>query len=313
MRFTAIDFETANEMHLSICQIGISVWEDDKEVGSFKTLVKPIPFRFRTINLRVHGITPKDVINSREFGALWGDIKHFFSGTIICHNASSDMDSLREILEFNSLDFPEFDFVCTYRICKTLDSFKSYKLENLHQDICNFTYRPHDALEDARACARIFCKLKDKINVDGLKETFDKEYKIPDEWHNILSKNDLISVNEDTILEAKKEMNLQQNTASFLDSLPHVESIEFHDKKYLVTGEFEFLNRKDVEDYIKSLGGKIQAAASKSTSYIVIGNIPSEAWKFGNFGRKIEGALQHKDRITFLTESNFMEISGIKI
>lgn len=50
MRISFIDFETANRKRTSICSVGISTQVDGEEVGSFYSLIRPVPFKIDVFN-----------------------------------------------------------------------------------------------------------------------------------------------------------------------------------------------------------------------------------------------------------------------
>ena len=58
MKFTAIDFETANASMLSACSIGVVEFEDNVPVRETITLIRPPEEcgKFNWYNVRIHGI-----------------------------------------------------------------------------------------------------------------------------------------------------------------------------------------------------------------------------------------------------------------
>lgn len=79
----------------------------------------------------------------------------------------------------------------------------------------------------------------------------------------------------------------------------------FTDKTIVVTGSFEnFANRKDIQDYLESVGGKVTGSVSKNTDILIVGE---------NAGSKLDKAkkLQEQDEeIEILTEEEFIRIKG---
>ena len=55
--FAAIDFETANQCHSSVCSVGVVVVRDGKVTDKFYSLIYPHPYFFSYWNTRVHGLT----------------------------------------------------------------------------------------------------------------------------------------------------------------------------------------------------------------------------------------------------------------
>ena len=69
MKITAIDFETANRNPASVCAVGLSTLEDGSIEEGLETLILPeknVGY-FERMNIRVHGIKPKDVIKAPTF------------------------------------------------------------------------------------------------------------------------------------------------------------------------------------------------------------------------------------------------------
>lgn len=66
---------------------------------------------------------------------------------------------------------------------------------------------------------------------------------------------------------------------------------------FVITGSFEEINRSEIEDKIKKLGGKVTGSVSKNTNYLVLGENP---------GSKYEKALSLGTKILSLNELNEM-------
>ncbi len=150
--FTAIDFETAQGPHWSICQVGLLRIQNNKVTDAISILIQPPKNDYQSRNISIHGITPKDTANSPTFAEAWGKIKPFIENQhVVAHNGFGfDFHVLSTTLEYYGLPVPEYEKHCTYRIYK----------DNL-ASLCN-TYKiplnHHDALSDAKACAELFLR-----------------------------------------------------------------------------------------------------------------------------------------------------------
>lgn len=80
--FVAIDFETANGSLASICQVGIVVYQDGKEVDTFSTLVNPEE-EFWGMNIFIHGIEPDDVVHAPKFPEIYDELRKRLSGNFV--------------------------------------------------------------------------------------------------------------------------------------------------------------------------------------------------------------------------------------
>ena len=72
-------------------------------------------------------------------------------------------------------------------------------------------------------------------------------------------------------------------------------------KTLVVTGTLSRYSRKDIEDYIKGLGGKVASSVSKKTDYVVAGESP---------GSKLDKARELG--VKTLTEDEFDKLVGKK-
>jgi NAD-dependent DNA ligase len=87
--------------------------------------------------------------------------------------------------------------------------------------------------------------------------------------------------------------------------------IEFRGKEFLFTGDMDFGSRSKAEKAVLERGGLLSKSCSKKTHYLVVGNLGSEAYKYGRYGTKIEKALElkksRKSDIQIVREHNFVE------
>jgi hypothetical protein len=80
------------------------------------------------------------------------------------------------------------------------------------------------------------------------------------------------------------------------DVFDDIEEIEIAGYYFVLTGTFTSGKRKDIENLINQQGGKVlQKKVTKSTDYLVVGEVTSRDWKYGNYGTKIEKALEIRD------------------
>ena len=102
----------------------------------------------------------------------------------------------------------------------------------------------------------------------------------------------------------------------FTDYVDPVKSHGYHDiissivdKHIVVTGDFDYGNRNDVCALIESAGGILDKSVKKATDYVVVGTQGSENWKTGNYGGKIQKAMEMNDKgydIRIVEESVFI-------
>jgi DNA polymerase-3 subunit epsilon len=148
--FTAIDFETAQGYRWSICQVGLVRVENGKIVKELDLLVQPPNNYYWSKMVQIHGINPIDTAKSPFFDEIWHTIEPYIKyQTVVAHNGMAfDFPVLKSTLEYYDLQEPDYDRKCTYKIYRS-------NLASLCQKF-SIALNHHDALSDARACARLY-------------------------------------------------------------------------------------------------------------------------------------------------------------
>lgn len=135
MKFTAIDFETANASMLSACSIGVVEFEDNVPVKETITLIRPPEEygKFNWYNVRIHGIKKNMVKDAPTFDQVWERIHSSIENQlIVCHNAAFDTAVLCKLLEYYGIPVPNFDYVCTVKISQLLwPEMQNHKLDTV--------------------------------------------------------------------------------------------------------------------------------------------------------------------------------------
>ena len=167
--FAAIDFETANYDAASACSLGIVAADADGSATEWHRLIRPPAMRFLPAFVAIHGIRPEDVEDKPEFPALWPEIASLLRGRIVfAHNAQFDMGVLGATLDRYDLREEPFRFGCTARLARHVwAGLPRHKLDVVAAAL-GFSFRHHDALEDARACAFIVRKALERSGTDDI-------------------------------------------------------------------------------------------------------------------------------------------------
>jgi len=100
--FTAIDFETAQGKHCSICQVGLVRVENGVITQEISFLVQPpCNYYWEWFTNDIHGISPKDTANVPTFDKVWHIIEPFITNQrVVAHNGFSfDFNVLSNLLE----------------------------------------------------------------------------------------------------------------------------------------------------------------------------------------------------------------------
>ncbi len=158
--FTAIDVELANDDWHSVCEIGIAKFRAGELVGTWRALVNPECEYVFLYHSDLHGIRKQHTAEAPNFCGVYGVLDHFLDDELCIYHAASEFDPrcIREACVRYSL--PDVTQSATW--LSTLDLSRetwpdaaSHKLENLAEMI-GHDYVPHNALEDAIACAAVF-------------------------------------------------------------------------------------------------------------------------------------------------------------
>lgn len=170
-RVVAIDFETANSQRDSVCSIGFVVQEDEEILFEKEILVNP-NCEFSKRNIRIHGITPTDVINCPDWSEAWPEVEQYITSKtlVIAHNLRSmELPCIRKECERYNMPIPPFAQLRskmaydTLKLSKDLlPSAKDHKLSTL-TEMYNIELDHHNALSDAKACLELFNILQKEV------------------------------------------------------------------------------------------------------------------------------------------------------
>ena len=155
--FTAIDFETATAYHP--CSVGIVTVKEGIIVDEFVTLIQPPNNFYNPFNIQVHGIYPRDTANAKTFVEVFPEIERRLKNrVVVAHNESFDRNVLSKTMALHGLNYEDLNigsrWECTVKIYKA-KGFKPAKLSDCCR-IMNIALEHHEALSDARACAKLY-------------------------------------------------------------------------------------------------------------------------------------------------------------
>jgi hypothetical protein len=86
--------------------------------------------------------------------------------------------------------------------------------------------------------------------------------------------------------------------------------IIFKGKSFCFTGEMADIKRADAEKEVKIRGAYSSKGINRQLDYLVIGSFPNPAWKFGNYGNKINDATKLRrdtGKPLIINESEFID------
>lgn len=178
MTITSLDFETANQSHVSICAAGIAVFENGNLTESPHWLVRPPKGHgfFRDDFTEIHGLTWFDVQDAHDFSAIAPELleRLTHADIVIAHNAPFDIGALRATLNHFGLACPEFDYFCTWRVAKRIwPELPNHQLNTLAARI-GHEFQHHHAQADAVAAGRVLLAMMKHANATTPRELLQK-------------------------------------------------------------------------------------------------------------------------------------------
>lgn len=150
MDFIAVDFETSSRDEQFICSYAFVKCSGGEIKDILHSHVAPPRMIFDDFCIKLHGITPDQVVNSRELPDHWREILSFIKGfTLVAHWAKrADMTFLDKSLSYYGIEFPRNPWICSRDIAKYTYGLDSNKLNDVAKYLgIKFTH--HDAKEDA--------------------------------------------------------------------------------------------------------------------------------------------------------------------
>ncbi|MEG3437668.1 BRCT domain-containing protein [Pannus brasiliensis CCIBt3594] len=87
-------------------------------------------------------------------------------------------------------------------------------------------------------------------------------------------------------------------------------SIEHVGKLFCLTGDFSFGSRRDSEAAVTNSGGVLEKNVTTRLDYLIVGTKDNPDWKHANFGRKIEKAIELREKTgkpLIISESDWIE------
>lgn len=300
MDFAAIDFETANRFHGSVCAVGLVIVERGQVIEKVSRLVRPKDLVFDPFNIKIHGITEEHVRNELEFHELWPEILPLLEKRIlIAHNASFDMSVLRSVLAQYGLPCPGYPHACTVRIARrTWPELPSHRL-NVVADHLGIEFQHHDALEDAFACAQIAIKACEIHKTNTLYELAEKL------GIGIGSMNDPVYRGQDYRRASwyPNPKDITPETDDFDSEHP------FFCAPCVFTGYLKSMSRREAMQRVVNSGGQCTNNITKKTRYLIVGD-PDFRVKGGKSSKmkKAEQLIKEGLGIEILNEEEFLRL-----
>ncbi|MEQ1829709.1 MAG: exonuclease domain-containing protein [Pirellula sp.] len=174
-RIAVIDFETANNRPNSACQLGLVVLENWRIVEEREWLIRPQRMYFSPMCIRVHGITARDCFDAPQWDTVWDELFPLLDGCVVmAHNVGFDAAVLQATCQSYEIAVPQFDLQCTRLVSRrSWPGLPSYGLASIAEAL-NIRFRHHNALEDARACAKVAIAAAEKAKAESMESLEDR-------------------------------------------------------------------------------------------------------------------------------------------
>lgn len=301
--YTVLDLETPNRSNDRISQIGLLVVHNGNILKNYSSLINP-ECKFDPVNTELTGLTSEKVSRAPSFKQYWPRIKVLFSQcVIVCHNADFDLNVLSKTLKHYGFDLPKIKYVCTFLEAKNkFPELQKHSLPFLAKHFNIPCDVKHNASYDANVCRQFFEFMK-KERFDFFVREFEEKKTKQEPFINSSVTIGIPSVN---YISDDDEVDIPFSQCP---------DIEIDGKKFVLTGIFTELTRAELTEYIKENGGRVTSSVSGKTDYLMVGNEFEPRWKHGNYGIKIEKAIEliksGSSDIQIIREDDFVDEFGL--
>lgn len=173
LRFTAIDFETANGSPASACAVGLVKVADGRVVARAGWRIRPPAGHdaFEPFNVGLHGISRESVARADSWPEQLPRLLAFVGDDpLVAHNAPFDVGVLAAASLATGCALPDLDYVCSLRIARRAYELPSYRLPVAAEAAGYAGLEHHDPVSDAGACAAIVIDAARRMGAPGLIE-----------------------------------------------------------------------------------------------------------------------------------------------
>ncbi len=280
MRFVAVDVETANARMRSICQIGLVIFEDGREVAAESHLIDPGE-EFDWINVSIHGIAAEHVVGKPRLPEIHNWLSGHINDAIVVSHTHFDRTSISQALAHHELPAVTSQWLDSAKVARRAwaqFATSGYGLSNVAKEF-GITFNHHDALHDARTCGLILQRAMDETGL-SLEQWFDR------------CKLGISGVPRGReTRDGNGDGPLVGETIVFTGALT--------------------VPRREAADLAHVAGGRVDAGVTKETTILVVGDQDLDrlaGQEKSTKHRKAEQMAKNGQSIRFLVESDFMAL-----
>jgi DNA polymerase-3 subunit epsilon len=221
----------------------------------------------------LQGINYDGIIDNEEINKikLWTEENRIYKQYLLFNRVITELE---KILEDNIIT--EYERIELITVVSSINKSKIYSEATLALQILNGVL--DGIICDSKINKKEIENLKTWLKVnDYLKDVYPYD-KVLLEVNKVL---------EDEILTEEESKYLLNIFSSIINPKSNVEeNIDFKDKTFCLTGEFINGSKQEISKRIQELGGVEKSGVSAKLNYLIVGEVGSEAWKFGNVGGK---------------------------
>ncbi|MDR3792110.1 MAG: 3'-5' exonuclease [Terracidiphilus sp.] len=153
--YCVVDVETANQGRQSICQIGIALFAGGRMVDGWESLVDPEE-HFSGFNISIHGIHPETVAGAPTWAEVLPSVRKLLGGAAVASHTAFDRGAMElACLKVRKPAIPYRKWLDTCTLARAaFPELPNHKLPTLARCL-GFSYKAHDALEDARIAGEV--------------------------------------------------------------------------------------------------------------------------------------------------------------
>ena len=282
--FLALDVETANADHSSICQIGLAKFRGGQVVDEWSSLVDPEDY-FE--NTWIHGISEEDVVGSPKLPALAGQLLERMQDVVCVHYGPFDRIAINRDFEAYGLPTPDIAWLDVAKVARR--TWKEWKGDGYRlPDVCEkigYEFKHHDALEDAKAAGQVFLAAIEETGMDV------------DAW--VVRVRQPVTRHKGSRKHAQKAIQREGDPEGAL-----------HGEVVVFTGALQ-ISRTKAADLAAEVGCKVTPNVTKKTTLLVVGD--QDLKKLRGRGKsskqiKAEHYMQKGCPINIISESDFQEL-----
>lgn len=231
----------------------------------------------------VYGIGCDQKIKVAEYQAIydWMEENKEFKGNI---EFKECYDLLQEVLADEYITYTEYNSL--------MECFQVYKSSSLFSDstlsmqVLKGIVKGIEADREVNTeeAQELFKWMNENVGLKG-NYPFDKIF------------NTLEHVLENNIIDQEEEKILLEIFYQFTN--PEEVScleIDLNGKVCCLTGSFSNGTKSDVEKLISCMGGSCVDRLNKTVDYLIVGGQGSDSWKYGNYGSKVNKAVQMQEK-----------------